>query len=113
MEAAQQYVPLMAYFLCHKLSVPLYQLQVAAIEELLKTELQYTRFIASTFMDYFGPRKAPSQLTVLPLFIDHESREATISGGRNTPVALTHSTDVGKFIAAALDFPTGARNHIS
>jgi nucleoside-diphosphate-sugar epimerase len=56
-------------------------------------------------MDYFGPQGAPSQLKTLPLLIDHQSRKAIIPGDGNTPVVLTHSTDVGKFIAAALDIP--------
>lgn len=56
-------------------------------------------------MDYFGPQNAPSQLKVLPLFIDHQSRKATIPGDGNMPVVLTHSTDVGKFVAAAVDLP--------
>jgi nucleoside-diphosphate-sugar epimerase len=56
-------------------------------------------------MDYFGPPSAPSQLKVLPILVDHQSRKAIIPGDGNTPVVLTHSTDVGKFVAAALDIP--------
>ncbi|OAQ61138.1 hypothetical protein VFPPC_02148 [Pochonia chlamydosporia 170] len=88
-----------------KYPFPSTEFKVAAIQELQKTDLQYTRFITSTFMDYFGPQNAPSQLKVLPLFIDHQSRKATIPGDGNTPVVLTHSTDVGKFVAAAVDLP--------
>lgn len=56
-------------------------------------------------MDYFGPSNAPSQLKVLPLFVDHQSYKAIIPGDGNVQVVLTHSTDVGKFVAAALGDP--------
>lgn len=65
--------------------------------------MNYTRFMNGTFMDYFGPPQAPSQLNVISLIVDHENRKAAVPGDGNSPVVLTHSTDVARFVAASLD----------
>ena len=52
-------------------------------------------------MDYFGPPDA-SYLRLITLIVDVENAKAAIPGDGNTPVALTHSRDVAKFVAEAL-----------
>ena len=75
----------------------------AAVNKLRGTTgLSYTRFINGTFMDYLGPPNAPSNLPLISLIIDIANSKAAILGGGNIPVAFTHSTDVARFVTAAL-----------
>lgn len=73
------------------------------MERLRKSRLAYTRFLTGAFMDYFGPQGAPTTLQMIYLVVDHANKKAVIPGDGNTPVVLTHSTDVGRFVAASLD----------
>ncbi|KAM5371253.1 hypothetical protein ACJZ2D_008173 [Fusarium nematophilum] len=83
---------------------PSTEFKVAAVNKLREVPtMNYTRFINGTFMDYFGPPQAPSQLNVISLIVDHENRKAAVPGDGNSPVVLTHSTDVARFVAASLD----------
>ncbi|KAI5456759.1 hypothetical protein BGZ63DRAFT_428865 [Mariannaea sp. PMI_226] len=76
--------------------------KVAAVNKLLGfPTMKYTRFINGTFMDYFGPFQ--SRLNVIALVVDYENGKAVVAGDGNTPVVITHSTDVARFVAAALD----------
>jgi nucleoside-diphosphate-sugar epimerase len=54
-------------------------------------------------MDYLGPLSAPSCLKIINLFLDMDHNQAVIPGDGEVPFVLTHSTDVAKFVAAALD----------
>jgi hypothetical protein len=53
-------------------------------------------------MDYLGPMYAPSNLKIISLFIDFENCRAVVPGDGTMPMVLTHSQDVGRFVAAAL-----------
>jgi hypothetical protein len=75
----------------------------AAVKKLQETDsLSYTRFINGTFMDYLGPPHAPSNLPLISLIIDIANSKAAIPGGGNVPSVFTHSTDVARFVTAAL-----------
>ncbi|GJN73943.1 hypothetical protein PLICBS_008027 [Purpureocillium lilacinum] len=82
---------------------PAAEFKVSAVERLRKSRLAYTRFLTGAFMDYFGPQGAPTTLQMIYLVVDHANKKAVIPGDGNTPVVLTHSTDVGRFVAASLD----------
>ena len=78
--------------------------KLAAIEKLKAApELQYTRFVTGTFMDYFGPAAIPTYLKTISLVLDMEHNKAIVPGDGETPVVLSHSTTIAKFVAASLD----------
>lgn len=54
-------------------------------------------------MDYFGVPNLPSYLTSFPALMDIPGNTAAIPGDGNTPITFTHTSDVGKFVAASLD----------
>lgn len=71
------------------------------------TSLQHTRFFNGYFMDYWGIPRVPSYLARTPLvfWLDIANNKAAIPGSGNVPVVFTHTRDVAKFVAAALDLP--------
>jgi hypothetical protein len=78
--------------------------KLAAIEKLKATpQLQYTRFITGTFMDYFGPPTIPTHLRTISLLLDMEHNRAAVPGDGNIPIVLSHSTTIAAFVAASLD----------
>ncbi|GJC83394.1 oxidoreductase swnN [Colletotrichum liriopes] len=66
-------------------------------------DLEYTVVHNGFFLDYWGTPAVPSNMSPFTLVIDIPNDAATIPGSGNTPIAFTHTTDVGKFVAAALD----------
>ena len=90
----------------HIESLPLYAGKFEAVEELENTTLEYTRFSNGMFMDYWFAPFVPSAFQAnLPCWVDLGNKFAAIPGEGNTPIVLTHSQDVGKFVAAVLDLP--------
>lgn len=65
--------------------------------------LEWTLFYTGFFMDYFGMPSLPSYLTPLVVLIDIPGNMAAIPGDGNKPVTFTHTSDVGKFVAASVD----------
>lgn len=66
-------------------------------------DLEWTLFYNGYFMDYFGMPKLPSYLNPFVIFMDIPGNMAAIPGDGNTPVTFTHTSDVGRFVAASLD----------
>ncbi|KAE8158376.1 hypothetical protein BDV40DRAFT_276019 [Aspergillus tamarii] len=90
----------------HIATLPLYAGKFKAIEELENSTLEYTRFSNGMFMDYWFAPFVPSAFQAnLPCWVDLGNRFAALPGDGNTPMVLTHSQDVGKFVAAVLDLP--------
>lgn len=82
------------------------EFKVAAIDKLKEfPSLKYIRFINGTFMDYFGPPPNPPQMNVISLIIDPENAKAAIPGDGSATILITHTTDVARFVAAALSLP--------
>ena len=79
------------------------EFKVAAVEKLKSVGLTYTRFITGTFMDYFGPPAAPSKLLLISMLVDFAANKAVVPGDGNQNIVTTHSTDVARFVTAALD----------
>ncbi|CCF36710.1 hypothetical protein CH063_08218 [Colletotrichum higginsianum] len=65
--------------------------------------LEYTVIHNGYFLDYWATPAIPSNMTPFTLVLDIPNNVATIPGSGNTPVAFTHTADVSKFVAAALD----------
>ena len=90
----------------HTATLPLYAGKFKAVEELENSTLEYTRFSNGMFMDYWFAPFVPSAFQAnLPCWVDLGNRFAALPGDGNTPMVLTHSQDVGKFVAAVLDLP--------
>jgi nucleoside-diphosphate-sugar epimerase len=66
-------------------------------------DLEWTVFHIGFFMDYFGMPNLPSYLAAIVVLIDISGNTAAIPGDGNTPITFTHTSDVGKFVAASID----------
>ncbi|KAH0422190.1 hypothetical protein CcaCcLH18_12971 [Colletotrichum camelliae] len=64
--------------------------KMETLEKLKSTQMEYTRFMSGFLMDYYGYPAAPCP----PIPTDGSS-----------PVTLTHSETIGRFVAASLDLP--------
>ncbi|OBT40168.1 hypothetical protein VE00_08825 [Pseudogymnoascus sp. WSF 3629] len=82
------------------------EFKVAAIDKLKEfPSLKYCRFITGTFMDFFGPPPNPPQINIVSLIIDPENGKAAVPGDGSATILITHTTDVARFVAAALSLP--------
>jgi hypothetical protein len=66
-------------------------------------DLEWTLFYNGYFMDFFGMPKVPSYLPPYVMLIDMPENMAAIPGDGNKLVTFTHTSDVGKFVAASVD----------
>jgi hypothetical protein len=66
-------------------------------------DLEWTLFYNGYFMDFFGMPKVPSYLPPYVMLIDMPENMAAIPGIGNKLVTFTHTSDVGKFVAASVD----------
>jgi hypothetical protein len=56
-------------------------------------------------MDFFGPPPNPPQINIVSLIIDPENGKAAVPGDGSATILITHTTDVARFVAAALSLP--------
>lgn len=68
------------------------------------SSLEWTIVYNGYFMDYFGMPKLTSYLAPYVVLLDIPGNAAAIPGDGNKPVTFTHSSDVGRFVAASIDF---------
>lgn len=54
-------------------------------------------------MDYWGIPGVKSHFSAFTIAVDIANDAAAIPGDGNTPVIMTHTSDVGKYVAASLD----------
>jgi hypothetical protein len=78
-------------------------MKLLALDELKKTDLEYTIFYVSFLLDYYAGPSIKSYVSPLIVIIDMECNMAVIPGSGNMPIAFTHSLDVGKYVNASLD----------
>ncbi|KAF4898137.1 Oxidoreductase BOA1 [Colletotrichum viniferum] len=83
-------------------SVP-HKLRARAFLENETKDLEYAVVHNGFFLDYWAPQAEKSNMTPFTLFIDIPNDSAAIPGSGNVPSAFTHTRDVAKFVAAALD----------
>ncbi|EQB46795.1 hypothetical protein CGLO_14137 [Colletotrichum gloeosporioides Cg-14] len=79
------------------------KLKARAFLENETKDLEYAVVHNGFFLDYWAPQAEKSNMTPFTLFIDIPNVSAAIPGSGNVPSAFTHTRDVAKFVAAALD----------
>ncbi|KAF0326764.1 hypothetical protein K4K61_009368 [Colletotrichum sp. SAR11_59] len=79
------------------------KLKARAFLENETKDLEYAVVHNGFFLDYWAPQAEKSNMTPFTLFIDIPNDSAAIPGSGNVPSAFTHTRDVAKFVAAALD----------
>ncbi|KAL2847164.1 NAD(P)-binding protein [Aspergillus pseudoustus] len=87
----------------HEALTPSVPMKLLALDELKKTDLEYTVFYVGFLLDYYTGPSIKSYMSPLIVVIDMECNIAAIPGSGNTPIAFTHSLDVGKYVDASLD----------
>ncbi|CAG8424836.1 unnamed protein product [Penicillium salamii] len=87
----------------HLAALPLYAWKFKAIDRLEASSLEYTLFSNAMFMDYWFSRHIPSAFNFnIPSWVDLDNNFAAIPAGGDTPLVLTHSTDIGQFVVRVL-----------
>jgi len=88
---------------------PIGRAKLEALQALEKSSLEYTLFYVGYFLDFWGhPHVKTYQLPNI-VAVDIEFNVAAIPGTGETPVVFTHTFDVAKFVAAALELSTWDR----
>ncbi|KAF4872122.1 Oxidoreductase BOA1 [Colletotrichum siamense] len=92
--------------------IPTYEWKFKAVDRLKETDLEYTQFSNGMFMDYWlAPRIESAFRLNLPCWVDLDNHIAAIPGDGNRPIVLTHSRDIGRFVAAVLGLPRWERRY--
>ncbi|KAF4827475.1 Oxidoreductase BOA1 [Colletotrichum tropicale] len=92
--------------------IPTYEWKFKAVDLLKETGLEYTQFSNGMFMDYWlAPRIESAFRLNLPCWVDLDNHVAAIPGDGNNPMVLTHSRDIGRFVAALLGLPRWERRY--
>jgi nucleoside-diphosphate-sugar epimerase len=73
------------------------------IDELAKTNLEWSVVLNGIFLDYFSAPPIKSYLAPNAFVIDMANNTAAIPGTGDEMVTFTHTFDVAKFLVAALD----------
>ncbi|KAL7913111.1 hypothetical protein GGI35DRAFT_491340 [Trichoderma velutinum] len=83
-----------------------HQVRLASIEQLRKSDLEWTRFYNGYFVDYYGIPYIETHISEQITFIfDIANKAAVIPGTGNDLVAFTYTRDVAKFVVKALNLP--------
>ncbi|EQB47079.1 hypothetical protein CGLO_13822 [Colletotrichum gloeosporioides Cg-14] len=92
--------------------IPTYEWKFKAVDRLKETDLEYTQFSNGMFMDYWlAPRIESAFRLNPPCWVDLDNHVAAIPGDGNNPIVLTHSRDIGRFVAAVLGLPRWERRY--
>ncbi|KAJ4288921.1 hypothetical protein N0V90_011262 [Kalmusia sp. IMI 367209] len=94
-EGVQILPPLQDYFDC--------------LDELAKTNLEWSVVLNGIFLDYYSGPPIKSYLAPNAFAIDMENNEAAIPGTGDEMITFTHTFDVAKFLVAALDLDVWPR----
>ncbi|KAL5619773.1 hypothetical protein FOVSG1_001995 [Fusarium oxysporum f. sp. vasinfectum] len=82
---------------------PVAAFQADSIEQLRRTNLEWTRFAVGFFLDYYGLPNIKTHLPMLTFALDIPHKKAAIPGTGDEPILFTYTYDVTKFVAAFLD----------
>ncbi|KAI0854755.1 NAD(P)-binding protein [Xylaria cubensis] len=78
--------------------------KVKALTALKQAEnLEFTSFYTGVFLDYWFVPAVKSYMKPAIMVLDIVNAAAAIPGSGDTPVAFTHTSDVAKYVAAALE----------
>ncbi|KAJ3544411.1 hypothetical protein NM208_g3069 [Fusarium decemcellulare] len=83
--------------------MPWLKYKLAAIDQLKRTNLEWTYFTVGYFLDYYGMPHVKSHLPAFLVAVDVANKIARIPGTGNDAVTFTYTYDVAKFVAVALD----------
>lgn len=86
-------------------------MKLQTLEELAKTDLEYTAFYVGFLTDFFGTPAHKTYMSPMVSVLDLAHDTAAIPGSGNTPVVFTHTFDMAKFVARALDLPKWDREY--
>lgn len=90
----------------HLAALPLYMWKFKAADRLESSGLEYTRFSNGMFMDYWFSPRIPSAFKFnMANWVDLDNFFAAIPGDGHTPLVLTHSRDIARFVVAVLEIP--------
>lgn len=78
-------------------------MKLLAAAELQKSDLEHTVFYPGFLLDYYTGPSIKSYMSPLIVVIDMENNMAAVPGSGNTPVAFTHSLDIGRYVEATLN----------
>ncbi|KAL4871103.1 hypothetical protein BDV12DRAFT_194747 [Aspergillus spectabilis] len=68
--------------------------------------LEHARFSNGQFLDYITAPRVPTPLAFAPpIWLDLQNNFAVIPGDGTAPVVVTHTSDVGHYVAALLGLP--------
>lgn len=83
-----------------------------AADRLESSGLEYTRFSNGMFMDYWFSPRIPSAFKFnMANWVDLDNFFAAIPGDGCTPMVLTHSRDIARFVVAVLGIPRWERRY--
>ncbi|KAF2676089.1 NAD(P)-binding protein [Lentithecium fluviatile CBS 122367] len=83
----------------HAASFPFAGLRFQIMDELRKTNLEWTAIYNGIFMEYYVSG-LPTHLEKYAIAVDVEAGIAGIPASGNVPIAFTYSRDIGRFVAA-------------
>ncbi|KAI1267746.1 NAD(P)-binding protein [Xylariaceae sp. FL1019] len=87
-----------------ELRMPVQAFKVEALKALHQTkDLEHTQFYPGFFTDYWCMPAVKSHIEAAAYVVDIPNSTAVIPGDGTTPVGFTHTLDVAKYVAAALD----------
>lgn len=78
----------------------------SALSALESTSLEHTVVYNGYFLDYFGTPGLKSYMDDVAFFVDVTNNAAAIPGSGEVSVVFKHSFDVGRFVAALLEWPS-------
>ncbi|KAL1632956.1 hypothetical protein SLS56_003242 [Neofusicoccum ribis] len=83
--------------------MPELRFRFAAVEELKKTNLEWTQVYNGFFLDYYGMPYVETFQKPLSLGLDVANKIAGIPGTGNEPITFTYTFDVAKFVQGLLE----------
>lgn len=81
------------------------RVRLEIIEEIRKTNLEWTQFSNGFLLDYYGMPFIESHMSPLAWVADMTSKTAVIPGTGDEPITLTYTRDLARFVAAVIDLP--------
>ncbi|KAJ5113061.1 hypothetical protein N7456_001595 [Penicillium angulare] len=88
-----------------RLYLPQQEIRNATIEELRRTDLEWTTVYNGFIMDSFGIPHIKSYMGPIGIHIDMANKAASIPGPGDEKMMFTYSVDIARFVEAALDLP--------
>jgi hypothetical protein len=79
--------------------------RLSVMNEISKTDLEWTQFYNGFFLDYYGMPYIDTYLNPVNFVVGMADKVAVIPGTGDEPFSLTYTKDLAKFVAAVLDLP--------